>query len=225
MNAGKYMYWLLVFVGCIGVFACGGGQTSISTPPELSKAPYNDTEPRKYQAEIWQTRRDITDKYFLATDGTKWRLDSAYGEANQITTLHSDKDYVIAIGSKTYAEMPEVHGYETKREDIVREISYGLLNSEKPASYQRVEGAPGTVTYKVSPDPKEGNESIVTFDEKLGLPVKKEVFSGSAGSGEPVATISINNLSMNVDPSLFVIPKDFKKVPIQDMKSVLTGQK
>ena len=226
MNPNRYGYLLLLLSLLVSCLACGErGSVSNSPAGQLTAPPYNNAEPQKYQAEVWQTHGAVTDRYLVATDGAKWRVDSAYGDPAQVTTLHADRDYVIAVGAKTYAEVPETHGYETKRDEMVREISYGLLNSDRPASYQKLESTQGTVTYKVSPDPKEGSESIVTIDQTIGLPVKKQIFSGSAGSGTPVITISITNLSMSVDPTLFDIPKDFKKVPIQDMKSVLTGQK
>src|SRR3954452_10432736 len=148
MNRSKYGYLLLLFVLSVSCIACGGRQAAVNAAPaELTKPPYSSAEPQRYQAEIWQTRGDVNDKYFIATDGTKWRIDSAYGDAGQITTLHSDKDYVIAVGAKTFAEVPDTHGYETKREDMVRDISYGLLNPEKPAAYQKLDGTPGMAIY------------------------------------------------------------------------------
>lgn len=222
----KQRYLFVLLIGSTLLWsACDNGSTQVSPPPEPTDAPYAAVEPQKYQAEVWQVRAGVTEKYFIATDGTKWRIDSAYGDPRQVTSLHTDKEYVVAMADKTYAEVPVVHGYETKREDMVREITYGMLNPEKPASYQKLKSEGGMVAYKVSPDPKEGSESIVTFDEKLGLPVKKEVYTGTAGNGTPTLTVSLTNFSTNVDASALEIPKDFKKVAIQDMKSVLTGKK
>ena len=119
-------YFLVIAISMFVVQGCktvSTGEMSNTQLLEASKTepPYSNKEPEKYQFEIWQTSPTGTEKFFAVRSGNKWRIDSAYGEADQVTTLHLDKDYVMAFADKTYAAYGSSHGFD-ERERMIDEI-------------------------------------------------------------------------------------------------------
>lgn len=215
-----HIYSVLLFIIATIMVACSNSSTiSTPAPPTVAAvdSPFPTGEPEKYQTEIWQTTSNGVEKFLVARAGTKWRVDSAYGDPAQVTTLHTDKDYVIAVAQKTYAEYPTSHGYD-ERDNMVAEISYNMLNNKLKGVYEK-DGN----TYKIMNEGDKPGEAVVTFDDKLQLPTKKEIYRTVDGKKSLVVTVTLNNFKTEPDASLFDIPKDFKKVAVEDMKRVLTG--
>ncbi len=186
---------------------------------EPTEPPFTNDEPEKYQTYIVQTTPKETVRFFVARDGDKWRVDSAYGTPNQTTSLHTDKDFVLAYEAKAYSEYESTHGFN-ERPNMVQEISYGMLNSKEKAVYEEISSEAGMAKFRFI-DAK-GKESEVTFDKERGLPIKKEIFSVKDGAKTLEITISLEGLTTEVDPAHFEIPKEFKKVSAEEMKKILT---
>ncbi|CAN5473811.1 hypothetical protein BH10ACI3_BH10ACI3_27960 [soil metagenome] len=202
------------------------GDTAPVPPAETAKteSPFPNKDPEKYQVEIWQTSPTGTEKFLVARDGTKWRFDSAYGDPSQITTIRTDKEIVISVANKVYAEYPPAHGYD-ERENTISEMTLKMLNSTGKGTFEKI-GTEGTVTrYKVMSDDDKGKESVISFDEKLGLPVKKEIYKGTGADRTLEMTVTLNGFTTEVDPAMFTVPKDVKKVSIDEMKKALSGTK
>lgn len=191
---------------------------------EKTDAPYANEEPEKYQTEIWQTSAKGTEKFFMTRSGDKWRMDTLFGAPEQVTTIHTDKQYVISSATKSYAEYPIGHGYND-REDIVNAMTGGMLNAKAKAAYERVGTDGGMTKYKVISDVDKGKESIVYFDDKIGLPVKKEVFKSGETGQTPEMTITLSGFKTETDEKLFALPQGLKKISADDMKKLLTGGK
>src|SRR6188768_3932589 len=123
---------ILIIAGIAAISACKPSipaDNAVTGPSDagMTEPPYANKEPDQYQTEIWQTSSRGVDKFFIVRDGTNWRIDSAYGSPDQVTTMHTDKDYVIAYGSKVYAEIPPAHGFD-ERERMVTDISLEMIN-------------------------------------------------------------------------------------------------
>jgi hypothetical protein len=211
------------FTGCAKVQT---GDNANAAPVELPKteAPFANKEPEKYQVEIWQTSAAGTEKFLAVRDGSKWRIDSAYGEPVQTVALHTDKDYVLSYGTKVYAEYPSNHGYD-EREGMIAEISFGMLNSSAKGTFEKIGTEGGVTKYKVFSDADKGKESVISIDEKLGLPVKKEIYTGTGAERTLEMTVTLNGYKAEIDETLLTVPKDFKKVSIDEMKKALSGTK
>lgn len=191
---------------------------------EKTAAPYPNEEPERYQTEIWQTSAKGVEKFFMMRDGEKWRMDALFGDPEQVTTIHTDKEYVISMATKVYAEYPIGHGFD-EREDMVRAMTYGMLNNKAKGIYENLGNDGGLTKYKVLSDADKGKESLVYFDDKLGLPVKKEVF-GSGDTGQnPEMTITVSDFKTDTDEKLFVLPTGLKKISAEEMKNILVGNK
>jgi hypothetical protein len=227
MKATRLLVTLIVFItGTLLMAGCGTSipaDNAVTGPSDagMVEPPYTNKEPDRYQTEIWQTSSRGVEKYLIIRDGTNWRIDSAYGSPDQVTTLHTDKDYVIALGPKVYAEIPPAHGFD-ERERMVTDISLGLINNRDKALFEKISSDGGVTKYKLVPDTTKTTETIVYFDEKAGLPMKKEIFKTDGGQRTLDTTVELTGFKKEPDAKLFALPTGFKKVPIEDMKGYLS---
>ena len=207
-----------LFTGCRTIST---GENVNASERAMTEPPFPTKEPERYQWEVWQNSARGTEKFFLARDGARWRIDSAFGDPNQVTTMHTDKDYVISFAAKVYAEIPATHGFD-EREGMVREITLGMINSTETAVFEKLGTDEGITKYKVTIDPAKNIETIVYFDEQAGIPVKKEVFKTDDGGRVLDRSVELKDQKMRVDAALIELPAGFKKVPIEEMKQVLS---
>lgn len=225
MRSNNLTFLLLLFSFTLLLHGCqtvSTGENVNAAERAKTEAPFPNKEPEKYQTEIWQTSARGVEKFFIARDGAKWRIDSAYGAPDQVTTLHTDKDYVLASASKTYAEYPVSHGFD-EREGMVGEISLGMINGAERAVFEKVGAESGTTKYKMTADAGSDLETFIYFDEKAGIPVKKEIFKTEGGQRTMDRSVELSGFKTEVDAALFTLPKDFQKASIEEMKKVLSG--
>ncbi|MEP6946858.1 MAG: hypothetical protein ABJA02_13135 [Acidobacteriota bacterium] len=223
-------YFLVLTLSAATFSACGGvnsGNNSaapaVASDAPKTEPPYQNAEPEAYEAQIAQIRASGTEKYFIARKGDKWRVDNAYGDPSQITTIHSDNNYVLSPGTKTYAEFETGHGYDD-RAVTVEAVTGGMINGRDSAIYEKTGSVNGMTTYRVTGIAGKPTESIMTVDEKLGFPVTKELYRLDGGRALDV-TYMLTDYTTDVDDSLFNIPKDFKKVPLEDMRKTIVPPK
>jgi hypothetical protein len=100
-----------------------------------------------------------------------------------------------------------------------------MLNAKVKAAYEKIGTDGGLTRYKVISDVNKGKESIVYFDDKLGLPVKKEVFNSGELGKVPEMTITLSGLKTETDEKLFALPSGLKKISEEEMKKLLSGGK
>lgn len=214
----------LLFSGC-GANRSGDntGVTAAATDAVKTEPPYQNTEPEIFECVVEQVRAGGTEKYRIARKGDSWRVDNAYGDASQTSSLHTDKDYVMSAATKTYAEFESGHGYDD-RAATVEAVTGGLIGGRTEAVYEKIGSENGMTKYRVTGIPGKPTESIVTVDEKLGLPVIKELYRLDGGRALDV-TYKISGYRTDVDDALFDFPKDHKKVPLEDMRKTLVPPK
>ncbi len=218
----KSIKFAFVILSAIFVAGCSPPESAIpQSSAQPTEPPFSNEEPGRYQTFIVQTMADEADKFFVARDGDKWRIDSAYGTPGQTATLHTDKDYILAFIAKAYSEMETAHGFD-ERPNMVQEISHGLLNSREQASYEKIDSANSLTNYRYK-DAK-AKEVVLTFDEAKRVPVKKEIFGIVGGTRTLEKGITLEGFTTEVDPGHFKIPEDFKKVSAAEMKKILTAK-
>lgn len=223
-NLTKYFIVAAAFV--LFLQACGSSKPANESivPPEdavRTEPPFPNAEPEIYLAEVWQVTAAGTEKYLITRKGDMWRVDNAYGDAKQTATLHSDKDYVLSMATRTYAEYQTGHGYDD-RSNIVEGVTDGLWNRRDNAVYEKIGTENGKTRYRVTGAPGKPVESIITIDDALGLPMLKEIYTSENGRTLS-RTVKIAEYKTTVDDQAFSIPKDFKKVPIEEMRKVLVA--
>ena len=96
-----------------------------------------------------------------------------------------------------------------------------MINNKEVAVYEKTDDNGELIKYKYLD--QMGNESIVTFDTAKGIPIRKELFSIKDGSRTPKVVISLEEFSTDVDPANFELPKEFKRVSPQEMRSILSS--
>lgn len=206
--------------------ACGGKAGVSGTPTAdlpVTEPPFQNAEPDNYQVEVLQTTAKGVERYFIARKGKSWRVDNAYGDPGQVTSLRTDKDFVLNYATKTYAEYDSGHGYD-ERARMVEDVTRGMIIARTIASYEKIGTENGMTKYRVTGEPGKKTESIITIDDKLGMPVSKEIYSLEPARTLDV-TVKLTGFKTEVDDSLLVMPKDFKKVPLEDMQKTLIGPK
>lgn len=227
MKATRLLITLLGFItvtllsaGCNPAIPADNAVTAPSDAG-MVEPPYTNKEPDRYQTEIWQTSSRGVEKYFIVRDGSNWRIDSGYGSPDQVTTMHTDKDYVFAFSHMVYAEIPPSHGYD-ERERMATDISLDMINNRDKGLFEKISSEGSVTKYKLVADPAKAIEAIVYFDEKLGLPVKKEIFKTDGGQRTLDMTVELSGFKKEPDAKLFSMPAGFRKVPIEDMKGYLS---
>lgn len=210
---------------CGGTGAGGGNTVSVAEPVNTkTEPPYQNAEAETYQVEVAQTRGGRTDIYRIARKGDKWRVDNAFGTPEQTSSLHTDKDYVMSAGTKTYADFESGHGYDD-RAATVEAVTGGLIGGRTEAVYDKVGAQDGKTIYRITGIPGKPSETLVTVDDKLGYPVLKELYKIENGIRTLDVTYKLNGFKTDVDDSLFAIPKDYKKVPLEEMRKTLVPPK
>ncbi len=238
-NLTKYYIFLGLF--SLSLSACGGASTTTgntATEPADNKAiapadaksipaadavrtepPYQNPEPTTFQTEVWHITATGTEKFLLTRKDAKWRVDNAYGDPAQTSTLHTDKDYVLSLATKTYAEVATGHGFD-ERASMMEAVTRGLINGRDKAVYEKTGTENGMTKYRIIGEPGKPVETLLTIDDKLGLPVMKEVYTLEGGRKLAV-TVKLVGFKTEVDDKAFDIAKDFKKVPLEEMQKTL----
>lgn len=205
--------------GC-GTSSSGGSTSAPSAETPKTEPPFARVEPETYQTEIVVTTAGVVERFLAVRDGKKWRIDTGYGGARPVTSLGTDKSYVLSNASKIFSDYDPGHGFDD-RSGMIEEITRGMLNKAERAVYEKLGSEVGVTKYKMWGEAGKNLETIFSFDEKSGLPVKMEVFKNGQGAGPVDVTVELKDFKSDVDQTLFVIPKDFKKVPLEEMKKVL----
>jgi hypothetical protein len=198
---------LLVLSVFIAAFltACGGGapqpnrQISLAGD-EPSEFPFSTKEPEQYQADIVITTGEKEDKFFIARNGVKWRMDffesgqpvaSEMNSDNRYSIDHKQKSYTIAAG-----------GPLTVRAD---DMARSFFRGKKYRDFEDLGGDGAIKKYRVVSD---NDNIVISIDVASGLIVKEE-FNDKQGS--PQMVYELRNLRLAADDSVFQLPKGYKK--------------
>ena len=215
-----YAVFALIFISA----ACRFWQpTQNSTPAPTpfiagevqSETPFANREPEVFQAEIVVTTGDVENRTRIARNGANRRYDYDYGAANQLTSLLTDKNYLILPSKKIYAENIGAANTMPNDDDF---LYNSLLNSKISAKFEKLETVENITEYRVTPDGQNGAEIYVYVDDKLGLPVKQEFFSGSGENKILTYAVEMKNLKLETDADSFAVPNGFKKVAVEELR-------
>ena len=149
----------------------------------------------------------------LAKKGNWRRIDFDLGEPAHRAVLQTDREYVIDIGRRIYAETAQQAAGQDQFSDLTRE----LLNADQRAEFEEI-GREGTIIrYTVRLSDSGSSEIVVHFDESIGLPVKQEFFSTIGGERTLGFTVEIVNFRTQPDLGLFSVPAEYKKVSVNEI--------
>ena len=100
-----------------------------------------------------------------------------------------------------------------------------MLNNQTKGIFEKQTSENGITKYKIISDIDKGKEAIISFDDKAGFPVKKEIYKLDGGNRTLEMTVTLNDIKTEVDEKLLAIPAGFKQVEIEAMKKTLSGAK
>jgi hypothetical protein len=197
------------------------GNTAAAPPPDAQKTepPYKNDDPEAFQTEIKVTTGAAVERFMAVRKGDKWRVDTDFGGPNHFISLRTDKDYVMSATAKIYSDYQSGHGFD-ERARMIGDITRGMLDTRVRAVFEKLTTEGSITKYRMWGEPNKNLVSIVSFDEKAGIPVRMEVFK-NGGDGPADMTVELVGFKAEPDETLLVIPKDFKAVPLEEMRKFL----
>jgi len=194
---------------------------TLSAANELkSEIPFSTKEPEIFQAEIVVTANGQERKTFTARNKANRRFDFNFGEKNQVSVVHTDKNYLILPDKKIYAE--NLNGEKAAdSENWTNFLTTEWLNAKTEASFERLETEGNITKYLVRLGADDLSEILVYVDEAQGFPVRQEFYS--MGDGQKILTFSVElrNMKSQTDDNLFTIPKDHRQVSADELRRIL----
>ncbi len=229
MRSLKLLKFLAVFAFFLAMSsACRycqktGGENSAPTPfaaEELkSEIPFSTKEPDIFQVEIVTTANDREDKIFMARDGAKRRVDYDLGKKGQATFLQSGKNYLLLSSKKIYAETPAESA--TFFDGWTDFLTSRWLNAKTDVKFFNDGTAENLTKYRIVFGDAEKSESLIFVDETVNLPIRQEFYSVDGEQKTLTMKIEFRNLKLEADAEMFAIPNGFRKVSIEEFRSVL----
>jgi hypothetical protein len=206
--------------------------TNSSASAATSTTPlFSTKEPERYQAV--RVSNQSAAELLVARDGEKRREEYPLSADDKIISLQLPTGiYLLYPTKKLYAEVKlDGQNYNAAGDrTLPPDFSPDKLLNESPggARYEELgkEEVNGraTVKYRVTINGQMGGaknvttESLIWIDELLGMPIKSETtVMGGETNGAKYST-ELRDIRQDVDPSLFELPPDYKKVDYKELR-------
>ncbi len=209
--------------------ACRSGQnveseTNVSQPfaaaETKSRIPFSTKEPDNFQAEIVVSTGGTERKTFVARSGAKRRYDFNAGAKNQVSSVSTDKHYLILPDKKIYAE--NSGGENIASTEIWTDfLTNEWLSEQTETVFEKIETVANATKYRIKPENAGQTEILIFVDERLGFPVRQEFYSINGEQRVLNFAVELRNLKIPADENSFVVPKDYRKVSIDEFRKIL----
>lgn len=248
------LFLLLLTVACktTGGGAGAGGTVNTGNGGAAGEKsftpPFQTREPERYQARMVLTSASETkqesqnrSETFIVRDGAARREDYEWRPGLKVSDLNLHAGHFLLLHDrKLYAEVSSSEALASAAHsgsDISLPEDFSpdrLVNESRTgAVYERlgVEEWNGrsTVKYRVSTTKADGAsaapvEQLIWIDEQLGMPVRSETIAKSGGANNVTYSMEILDLKQEVDPALFTVPQDYRKVSMKEMLAQLSAR-
>ena len=160
---------------------------------------------------------------FTARNGANRLTIYDYGEKSEFALLQKDggASLTVARRQKIYADNQTTGDGETSDDLPTAE----LLVQNHAATYESLGAENGAAKYLVRLADVPNSETVITVDEKINLPVRQEFYSLADGRKTLVSTMELRNFNLQVDASIFELPKDYKKVSPTELQEILRRER
>lgn len=182
--------------------------------------PFSTKEPDDFQAEIVISANGTERKTFVARSGAKRRSDFGAGAKNQVSSLSTDKNFLILPDKKIYAENADAENV-VSIENWTDFLTNEWLNARSEVAFEKLETAGNTTKYLVKPENAGQTEILIFVDDAHGFPVRQEFYSVSGDRRILNFAVELRNLKIPADESTFAVPPDYKKVSMDDLRKIL----
>ncbi|MEO8072317.1 MAG: hypothetical protein ABI891_05640 [Acidobacteriota bacterium] len=190
-----------------------------------SDVPFLNKEPENFQAEFVVTASGKTDKTFMARNGGNRRLDYNVGEKNQFSVVQTidGKGFLTFKDKKIYAENSIDSGISDAGNPFDF-LTTEWLNQKAEVKFEKLDAENRLMKYRAVLGEIGKSEAVIWIDEKIGLPVKQEFYSTNGEQKILTFTFEMKNFKPQTEESLFEIPKDFRKVSIEEFRKSLRSE-
>lgn len=191
-----------------------------------SGIPFSTKEPENFQAEFVVMTGEKEDKTFVARgSGNNRRYDFNYGQKTQVSVVQTadSKSFLIFQDKKIYAENLN-NAAAQNLENPFDFLTTEWLNQKADAKFESLGAENSLMKYRVSLGAGQIAESIIWVDEKISLPVKQEFYSIIGEQRILNFTFEMKNFKPQADIGLFEIPKDFRKVSVEEFHKILQSE-
>lgn len=198
--------------------ANSNSQATPNTTPEIadiqSDIPFSTKEPETFQADIIIKNEGEEDKIFIAK--SQGRFFSRNGDVATLQT-EANKSFLINFAKKIYVENigKSAAKVESSGETLNDYLTTEWLNQKTEAKFESLGAENGLSKYRVI---FESSESLIFVDENYKIPVRQEFYSIEGETKTLTYLIELQNLKLIADESLFEVPKDFRKVTIEEFR-------
>jgi hypothetical protein len=253
-----YLLWLLAALVSLNsaCSSCGkneavtGENPAAPTLPMSSVLPFSTKEPATYQAEIVisfpgaagapgtdagtdAAETEAGQKYFIARDGEKRRIDYEFSAKETMSVLEDagGRTIVLPVQKKCSAEEKTGAGNISapQGEPFSEFLTNGWLAEKIPANFEELSGEniggkplrKFRVRYEKTNGTGSISEAIVWVDEELGMPVKTEFYSLKDGQKMNPVTTEFRNIKLSVAPDIFAKPERCQNITPKEMQKIL----
>lgn len=216
----------LLFAGC-RFWQKTNDANSSAAPPVAddlkSEIPFPTKEPEHFEAEIVVTANETERRTFIARNGELRRVDFNFGAKNQLTNLQTDKNYLLLPDKKLYTEKTAAQN-SAAGDEWTDFLTTEWLNAKTEASFEKLETTGSITKYRVNLGAPGSNEVFIYIDETLGFPVRQEFYAVADGQKTLTYRFELQNLLIDTDAGLFIVPPDFKKVSEEEFSKILSSE-
>jgi hypothetical protein len=196
--------------------ACRFWQTADKPASLIGEAanelPFSTKAPDVFQTRVIVTAGAVTQKYFIARSGERWRTDYSVGGPDESSIIYNGGEYYVSFPEKVYAEKTVVQGERPAPDDIMSDLLY-----HKPfADFEKIGRENNITTYKVKFDDSASSEALVYVNDDFGMPIKQEYYSINGDRRTLEYSVELQDLKLAAGDDLFTIPSAFKKVSTQE---------
>lgn len=225
MISSKSLKFILIFT-LVCLSSCKHWQKSSNEPvvikePEIieikSEIPFATKEPETFQTEIIVKNEGEEEKTFIAK--SKGRFLIRNGETATLQ-IDANKSFLINFAKKIYVENTgkSLVKIENPGETLNDFLTTEWLNQKTDAKFENLGVENGLTKYRAS---FEASESLIFVDENFKIPIRQEFYSIDGEAKTLVYSMELQNLKLIAEEQLFEVPKDFRKVSMEEFQKSL----
>lgn len=182
-----------------------------------SEIPFSTKEPETFQTEIITKFESETEKTFIAR--SKGRFLTRKGETATLQT-EPNKSFLLNFEKKIYVENIDKATVtkETTGETLNDFLTTEWLNQKTEAKFEDLGKENGLNKYRAT---FENSETLIYVDDNFKIPIRQEFYSIEGETKNLLYSIELQNFKLIAEESLFEIPKDFRKVSLEEFRQSL----
>jgi hypothetical protein len=204
-----------LFTGCGSDPANTNADTKVPVDPlATSEFPFSTKEPDAYQGEFYAGGDDYQNKWFVARNGDKWRIDFYTDGQKDRSQIKTDHVYYIDHKRKIFAIEPEAEK-GTVQSSYFTTLLSGFFKDKQYRSFEDLGREGDLRKYRVKENSNSEDQLYLYVDEPNRMVVKQEFLAHNEVNGTASSvkyTYEIKNFKPEAPDDLFQLPAGYKSV-------------